>query len=201
MAEDELAALAEHWDQKTRACRKAGDVATILGAAQNAVEALESAIGPRAQPSATQAAALKTLRKITYNCAADAYPGWELNMPPVKPEDLVSAAALARKSLRLVEELHEDAEKHGHAVWLIGALDLAQDRRQAAVESFRAAADFHAEAKAPALAALAEGYIGIATGEAAAFDAAVLKIAAVGDADGQALIDQLTIARQIYGPL
>jgi hypothetical protein len=200
MAEDELAALAEHWDQKIRACRKAGDVATILCAAQNAVKALEAVIGPHAQPSAAQEAALRTLRKITYNCAADAYPGWALNMPPVQPADLASASILARKSLSLVQELHEDAEKHGHAVWLIGALELAQDRRQAAAESFRAAADFHAEAKAPALAALAEGYIGIASGEAAAFDAAVLKIAAIGDADARELIDQLTIARQIYGP-
>jgi hypothetical protein len=194
-----LAVLASEWNEKIRAARKAGDVDTILTSAQAAVAALETAIGPRDTPTEDQTAALKTLRKITYNSAADAYPGWELNTPR-SPEQLATAETLARKSLSLTEECQEDAEHHGHALWLIAALDLAQGRRAEAADGFRAAAANHTAGNAPLSAALCEGYIGIATGDTAAIDAAINKITGLNEKWSDATKDQLVIARQVFLP-
>jgi hypothetical protein len=194
-----LAALANDWNEQVRAARKAGDVATILATARAAVTALETAIGPRDTPTEDQTAALKTLRKITYNSAADAYPGWELNTPR-SPEQLATAETLARKSLTLTEECQEDAEHHGHALWLIAALDLAQGRRAEAAAGFRAAAADHAAGNAPLSAALCEGYIGIANGDNTAIDAAINKITGLDEKWSDATKEQLVIARQVYGP-
>jgi len=194
-----LTALANEWNEQVRAARKAGDVGTILATAQAAAAALETAIGPRDAPTKEQTAALKTLRKITYNSAADAYPGWELNTPRTAAE-LATAETLARKCLSLTEECREDAEHHGHALWLIAALDLAQGRRAAAADGFRAAAADHTAGGAPLSAALCEGYIGIASGDNAAIDAAIDKITGLNEKWSDATKDQLVIARQVYLP-
>ena len=138
------------------------------------------------------------LRKITYNSAADAYPGWAADAPPRSAAELDAAARLARKSLSLVEELQEDVENYGHAVWLIGAIALAQGERTAALAEFRKAAAFFAQADAPLMVALAEGYAGMAAGDAAAFAAAQAKVSPE-DEHAQAVVAQLTIGWALYG--
>jgi hypothetical protein len=199
----DLRALAEEWNAKARASRKSDGITEVLAVARTAMQALEAAIGPRAShkatPDAAQIAALKTMRKIAYNCAADAYPGWEVGTPPRTEADLAAAEHLAEQCLSLDDELAQDAEHHGHSVWLIGALNLAQGRRAEAQARFRAATEFYTQAKAPLMAALAKGYIAIAAADTASYNAAVANIGASDEKYAKATQDQLITAHQIYG--
>jgi hypothetical protein len=204
-----LSGLVAGWDEKIRDARKAGGIgaarrqdgiANLLATARQAVAAVERAIGPIMGPDDAQASALRVLRKITYNTAADAYPGWEVNGPPRSAAELAAAESLARKCLSLVETLDESAERHGNALWLIGALALAQGKRHEARKEFGAAADFFTQAETPLMTALCDGYIGIADEDGPAVDAAITKIGALEDKYAKDMIDQLVIARQVYGP-
>ncbi len=194
----DVLAMAERWDQQVLAARQTEIIGDILAVAEMAVEALEAVIGRPVDPGSAQAAALMILRKITYNSAADAYPGWAVDAPPRTAAQLGAAARLARKSLSLVEELQEDAENYGHAVWLIGAIALARGARAEAVAEFCKAAAFFAQADAPLMVALAQGYAGMAAGDAAAFAAAQAKISPE-DEHAQAVVAQLRIGWQLYG--
>ncbi len=204
-----LSELVAGWDEKIRDARKAGGsgaargqdgIASLLAAAREAVAEIEAAIFPFTALDEAQASALRVLRKITYNAAADAYPGWEVNGPPRSAAELAAAESLARKCLSLVETLDENAERHGNALWLIGALALAQGKRDQARIEFRTAADFFTEAKTPLMTALCDGYIGIADIDAPAVEAAIAKIGSLEDKYAKDMIDQLVIARQVYGP-
>jgi hypothetical protein len=195
-----LETLTEDWLEKVKAARKSGDVPAILALAQNAVDAIEQAIGPdRANPSEAQVKALQAVKRITYNCAADAWPGWEPNTPRTDAE-LAAARQLAQQSRAVVQALNLDETQQGNAIWLIGALDLAAGRREAALAAFRAAVDLFAAAKSEVMTLMAQGYVAIAAGDDPALDTALAELAASADADASFMKDQLVTARQVFPP-
>lgn len=187
-----LSKLADEWNEKLRAARKDQPISSVLRLARQAIEDLERALGPRSALHPAQIHALRTMRKIAYNSAADAYPAWDLNPKPVAAADLEHAAKLALTCRVLVEELGEDAQHQGNAIWLIGALDLAQGRRAAASAEFNRAITCFNEAQSPLMIALAEGFVGIAAQDLTAFDGALAKIGGLDDQDAAFMIEQLT---------
>ncbi len=205
--------LAELVARLRRQLRSVGAAAAgpqaILAAANAAVDALESRVGP-AGPVLTdiERSALVAAQEISFNAAADCWPGWEDNPAkrPCSEVDLRGGLDLARRSFDLVHRLQLGALREGTAHWMVGAYQLALGQIDAAVAAFSVAVARHQVAGAPGLLLLGRGYIAIAYEAAdrrrpdgiASFEEVLAAIRAGGFRDAASWCDQLNVARSLF---
>jgi hypothetical protein len=81
-------------------------------------------------------AALTTVRRFTFNAAADCWPGWSLEAPVIDEETLLISLTIAQRSATLVDKLGLGALQEETARWLVGAFELALRRFPDAASSF-----------------------------------------------------------------
>jgi hypothetical protein len=208
--QETLSELVARHDRQLKMMRGAAiDPHAILVAATLAAREIESRIDAAAPVlSKTERAALAALQVMTFNAAADCWPGWEVT--PAKEirsrVDLLGGLDLARRSSVLVHRLHLGALREGTAHWMVGAYELALGQTDEAVYSFSLALARYAAAEAPGLAWLARGYLAIAyetadrarPGGVASFEEVLAEIKAGAFEDAASLGDQLNIARRVF---
>jgi hypothetical protein len=95
-ANDFLRELITTSQQRIKELRRAGDLVALLAAAKETAEQIERAVGGRKDDAAREA--LITVRRFTFNAAADGWPGWKVPERPPETRDLLSARELARHS-------------------------------------------------------------------------------------------------------
>jgi hypothetical protein len=78
-------------------------------------------------------------KTLAFNVAANCWPGWGDDGVVIEAADIEEGLQLAKLSLGLVQELALGQHQHGNAFWLVGALDLAAGRTEAAIASFDSA--------------------------------------------------------------
>ena len=177
------------------------------------VVAAADAIEARMDPAAAiltedQRAALTAAQGMTYNVAADCWPGWEIasaqdHRPRVNLQD---GLKLARRSRDLVLRLQPGPIREGTAHWMVGAYYLALGEIDEALASFSLAVDRHQAGGAPGLAWLGRGYIAIAYERAqrprpegvAGFEETLAAIESGGFEDAAEWRAQLTVARRVF---
>ncbi|MGF6308135.1 hypothetical protein ABIB82_006848 [Bradyrhizobium sp. i1.8.4] len=200
---DTLAELASQLEMRVKDLRSAGDDAALLGAARDAADQIERRRGAR---DGDEREALKMVQRITFNAAADCWPGWSVSDKPINPDRLLAARELAERSLDLVQELGFGPLRLGTGAWLVGAFDLALGRHHEAIDIFRGARQHYVAASAPGLVLLTDGYVAIArqlAGDQASSsgedpDQICTRIAAGGYEDGDEWIAQLRTALQVF---
>jgi len=181
--------VAHRLEQSVKAARRAGDIPALLALATEAVATLD----PIAAPAAWNAA-----RRIAYNAAADAWPGWDRAPPTCTTAELQSARSLAAMSRRMAERLGRDPLQMGNAAWLTAALDLALGDRPSAIAGFREAEALFSHA--PEMTLLATGYRAIAGDpEAQALEATCAALAASDRPHADELREQLLVAQVVFG--
>lgn len=190
--------------ERVKALRRAGDLVALLTAAKAAADEIEHRVGESPDDEARQA--LLTVRRFTFNAAADCWPGWSVSDKPADTGNLLAALELAQRSARLSKKLGLDSVHEGTGVWLCGAFELALGRYADASNSFALARQQYIEGKAPGLVLLTEGYIAIlqqvavhqvpAGGED--LQKVIAKIEAGGFEDGTEWVEQLRTAEKVF---
>jgi len=142
-------------------------------------------------------------RAMSYNLAANNWPGWGEPGLIHDPSALSEGLDFARLSLRLVLELKEDDERQGNAHWIVGALLLAQRRYERAADAFKAAAEKYTLIKKDDLHWMAVGYEGLTaklagSSGAGKFEEALKKLEGLATDDAKFFRDQLKKAHQIF---
>jgi hypothetical protein len=90
-----------------------------------------------AEGDAGLALRLRTAAKtLAFNVAANCWPGWGDDGVAIEAAHIEEGLQLAKLSLGLVQELALGQHQLGNAFWLVGALDLAASRNEAAMASF-----------------------------------------------------------------
>lgn len=184
--------------------RRAGDLALLLLAAEDAAEEIERRVGEGLDHAAREA--LRAVKRFTYNASADCWPGWGVPKSPPNTQVLERALRLAERSAGLVRKLGLGPLQEGTGVWLCGAHELALGRHQEAHRAFSLAREHYIAAEAPGLALLAEGYITIVCEVAgdqipvweSDLDLVCGRISAGGFEDGVEWIEQLRTALQVF---
>jgi hypothetical protein len=199
MSNDPIAALTDEitaLEAAIKAARKAGDIAALLPLAAETIRQLES-LAATASPS-DQKNLLSAARRIAYNAAADAFPGWESPPPARTKGELLAARDLSIKCAELDVRIAASAKHQANAAWLVGAMDLALGARAAAVTAFRKAESLFAETLEMAM--LNAGYRAIAgDADAPAFVTTCTTLANSGLPHAAALRDQLVVAHKVFG--
>ncbi len=198
-----MSTFAGEGEQTVKNTRKSGDIPAILSQTIAVIDAIDAKMGAAENSFAEdQIAALNTIKRIAFNAAADAWPGWKAGAPPRTPDELAAAKSLARRSQAIVEQLDLDPMQRGNAVWLIGALDLAQGDAGQAHAAFKAAGAHYERAASPEMRQLAEGYAAIAMGRGgdSAFEAATGALTALASEDAAACREQLLTAHNLFAP-
>ncbi len=189
MSNETISTETAELDLAVRLARQAGDISALLHIARDAIDRLEALADTQA---------LQAARRIGYNAAADAWPGWELPAPPRSAAELAAGQELARRCASLTERLDEDALKRGNAAWLVAAFDLARGDA-ASLAGFREAAELFEGL--PVMKLMAEGYAAIAAERFAPdFTAVIAGLEAIGGEDATGMRDQLLVARQVFCP-
>lgn len=154
------------WDGRVKDARKQNDPVATLTIAQAGADAITKRIAgtPKSEWTEEEKSALTSVKRFTYNAAADAWPGWSLDGPRLDAATLTSAKALAQTSTNLVVELQLGAIQEGTGLWLVGAFDLALGNLDEALSLFTRASALYAAVPAPGLALLTNGYAVIVTG-------------------------------------
>lgn len=198
---DTLFMLANQLEARVKALRGAGDDAALLAAARDAADEIERHPGA---PDGDRTEALKVAQRLTFNAAADCWPGWSVSDRPIDPDHLLAARELAERSLRLVEKLELGPMRVATGIWLVGAFDLALGRYDAASRLFGDARGRYGAANAPGLVLLVDGYAAIvrqvgnrlASGDD--LDQVCARISAGGFKDGDEWIAQLRTALEAF---
>lgn len=158
-----LPAVVARQKEKFNQARKAGRVAQLIESAKEAAETIRARVPGSSQDlSDEERAALLAVKRMLYNAAADAWPGWTVDDNRRRREELTDALDLARQSADLVELLNLGKRQEGTAAWLLGASELALGQIEASLASFSRAERLYADAGEPAKELLARGYSAIA---------------------------------------
>ena len=148
----------------------------------------------------------KRAHAMSFNAAANCWPGWGDEGVTIEDGDAEAARSLAGLCLALAEELELGPKGVGTAHWLIGALDLALGRfeqaRAAFQEAQRAYSNLGEEAPQTLM---AKGYDALARNRRedssdetiSALKASVERLRATGTKDGQFFADQIERAEQV----
>ena len=200
-ADDSLRELMTASQQRIRALRQAGDLAALLAAATEAADHIERAVGERKDEAAREA--LITVRRFTFNAAADGWPGWRVSDQSPDTRILLVARELARHSAMLTRHLELGALQEGTGIWLCGAFELALKKYDDAAKAFEVARQKYAEAKAPGLVLLTEGYSAILSqvaghADVEGLEAVITRIEAGGFEDGAEWVEQLHTALKVF---
>lgn len=157
-------------------------------------------------PDEATARELKRLGKaIAYNSAANCWPGWGDPGITVEAAHVSAGLALAVESRDLVLALDLGPVELGTADWLVGALEFAAGRADAARQAFEQAERLFAEADRTRQALMARGYAGLARkvdpqlhaeGERMLGEA-VTQLKADGSKEALFFVDQLATAERL----
>lgn len=190
--------------ERVKELRSAGDPVALLAAAKAAADEIEHRVGERWDDAQRQA--LIAAKRMTFNAAADCWPGWSVPDKPPDTANLLAAQELAQRSARLVKKLGLGALQEGTGIWLCGAFDLALGRHAEAANAFAVARRHYVAAEAPGLVLLMDGYGAIvrqiagpqvpAAGED--LNQISARIAAGGFEDGDEWIQQLRTALNVF---
>jgi hypothetical protein len=190
-------------EKRVNELRRAGDAAALLSAARDAADQIEHRV-TNPPGDGEQREALMVLQRLTFNAAADCWPGWDPSKEPPNSGNLLAARELAQYSALLVERLELGQVRSGTGHWLVGAFDLALARYSEASGTFAVAHEHYVAANAPGLALLVEGYMALVremtnevSSEKDSLDQICAKISTGGFKDGVAWIAQLRTAREV----
>jgi hypothetical protein len=158
-----------------------------------------------AADDAARAVRLRTAAKtLAFNVAANCWPGWGDEGVVIADAQIEEGLRLAKLSLGLVQELALGPRQLGNAFWLVGALDLAANRIDAAVTSFDRARAYSLSNGDRAGVLLADGYRAIALGMAAVgegadaeLDDVVSQLQQIGSDNAKFFASQLRTAARI----
>lgn len=146
------------WEAKVKEARQSKDTAKILEMAKMAADHIDERLSKETFSDDTQKMALLAIKRVTYNAAADAWPGWEVEATQPSTATLEEAKALAQRSLDIVRRLLLDDVQLATAIWLVGAFNLALGNLRDADAEFGTATYFYRTGSAPGLSLLARGY-------------------------------------------
>lgn len=196
--------------QELKAMRSSGtELPAMLVWVKAAADALEARVDPAAHVfTESERAALVAAQGMTYNVAADCWPGWEVaSAQDVRPKvSLRDGLDLARRSYALVQRVQLGPVREGTAQWMIGAYQLALDEIDEAIATFSAAIDRYQAGGAPGAAWLTRGYIAIAHERAhrplpagvASFEETLNALETGGFQDATEWRAQLNVARRVF---
>jgi hypothetical protein len=182
------------------------DVTNMAAMGNAAVRYLLTRSKLAAERDEAAAAKLKTAaRKLSYNVAANCWPGWGDEGVAIEPSHIEDGLKLAILSLRLVEELKPGVSQLGSAHWLVGALQLVAGKIDACLLSFGQAREAFASIGDKAATLLTEGYFAIAIGRAPhllddrakKLDEVIGQLVADGSKQANAFANQLRTAAPI----
>lgn len=184
--------------------RRRGDLVALLAAAEAAVDEIEQRAG--ACRNDAEREALKAAKRISFNAAADGWPGWSVSDRAPDTQMLTRAREFAKRSAALVDQLGLDHLQQGTAIWLVGAFELALGRYAGTRNAFSLAREHYLAGHAPGLVMLTEGYIALSsqiTGQQLPageedLDHVCARIAAGNFEDGDEWIEQLRTARDVF---
>lgn len=196
IALESLRDLVTRSQERVKELRRAGDLVSLPTAAKAAADEIEHRVGESLDDEARQA--LLTVRRFTFNAAADCWPGWSASDKPADTGNLLAALELAQRSVRLSKKLGLDPVHEGTGIWLCGAFELALGRYSDASNNFAVARQHYILGKAPGLVLLTEGYIAIAEQDETHLHQAIAKIEAGGFEDGAEWIEQLRTAQKVF---
>lgn len=203
---ESLPALVARQEDNLNRARKAGPSAQLIACAKDAAEAIRARVPGSSQDlSDEERAALLAVKRMLYNAAADAWPGWTVDENRMSRKELVEAFDLARQSADLVEALNLGNRQEGTAAWLVGAFELALGQIQDSLTSFSRAERLYADAGAPAQELLARGYSAIAReaggltpGSTPILSEILEQISAGNFSEGKAFCEQLRTAHTFF---
>jgi hypothetical protein len=192
------------WSARIDQLRRTSDPDALLAGASAAADEIENRVGEYRNGEAREA--LTAVKRLTYNAAADCWPGWSVPDKPPDTRILLAALELAQRSARLVKELALGPLQEATATWLCGAFDLALGRYADASRALAIAQQLYTAVNASGLALLTEGYVAIVAEiderEAAAgepdLEQIVARIAAGNFDDGAEWIEQLRTALKVF---
>jgi hypothetical protein len=143
-------------------------------------------------------------KNLAYNVAANCWPGWGDEGVLIDAAHIEDGLALAQASLDDVRELDLGDVPLGTAHWLIGALDLAAGRAQAALTSFARSRASYLAAREPVKVLLVDGYLALArsmsedgTLDEAPLDEAIAHLQREGSKEARGFAAQLRTAARI----
>jgi hypothetical protein len=141
-------------------------------------------------------------KRLAFNVAANCWPGWGDDGVVIEAAQIEEGLALAKLSLGLVQELALGQQQLGTAFWLVGALDLAAGRTDAALAGFDSARAHFLSAGEQSEVLLGDGYRAIAlstTGEGAdvGLDQVIGQLQQDGSEKAKFFIGQLRTAARI----
>jgi hypothetical protein len=196
-SENDSETVGEHYAQLTKILYgKNKDVAGMLALGRAGVDYQLRQAERVAADDAALSARLRTAAKtLAFNVAANSWPGWGDDGVAIEAADIEAGLQLAKLSLGLVRELALGQHQHGNAFWLVGALDLAANRTEAAVASFDQARACSLSAGEQPEALLADGYRAIAVGEG--LDDVIAQLLQGGSKKAKFFADQLRTAARI----
>ena len=189
--------VGEHYAQLTKVLYgKNKDVPGMLALGRAGVDyQLRQAERVAADDAALSARLRTAARTLAFNVAANSWPGWGDDGVVIEAADIEAGLQLAKLSLGLVQELALGQHQHGNAFWLVGALDLAANRTEAAVASFDQARICSLSAGEKPEALLADGYRAIAVGEG--LDEIIAQLQQDESQKSKFFVDQLRTAARI----
>jgi hypothetical protein len=194
-----LSDLAAKLEAQVNGVRRTHDHAALIAAANAAADEIEHRVGE--DRGTVEREVLRSVRRFTFNAAADCWPGWTDSGAPPDTRNLSGGLALARRSADLTVSLGLGRIQEGTGIWLIGAFELALGRYTEAAGTFESAREHYNAANAPGLALLTEGYSAIVRRSAGGpddLDDVCARIAAGAFEDGPEWIEQLRTARKVF---
>src|SRR5690348_8669271 len=90
-----LSDLAAKLEARVNDLRRTHDHAALIVAANEAADEIERHVGENR--GTVEREALRSARRLTFNAAADCWPGWSDSGAPPDPRNLTGALALARR--------------------------------------------------------------------------------------------------------
>lgn len=199
-------------EARVKASRQQNDPIATLRIARDGADFVTKRLMSKTQSQWTDEdkLALASVKRFTYNAAADAWPGWQLDGPHLDTTTLTAAKTMAQRSVDLVAALQLGNIQEATGLWLVGAFNLALGDLDEALALFTQASELYSAAQAPGLVLLTSGYATITTGLARKFTLADMtrdlesictKISSGAFEDGQAWIEQLKTALAVFTQL
>ncbi|MDP9044987.1 MAG: hypothetical protein M3O01_09295 [Pseudomonadota bacterium] len=186
--------------------REHHDISAMLDAAEAGQRFCLVSAAARAADSAAARELGRLAKELTYNAANNCWPGWDEEGVEIDAEHLRRADVLARASERLVQDLDLDHRQAGNAAWLVGALALARDERDAARHEFELAAAAFAKGGDTAYELMARAYSALVAdlqssgrSRRESLGAAVQALRDEGSGDATFFADQLGTAQRLFG--
>ena len=143
-------------------------------------------------------------RQISYNLAANLWPGWAEEGVVLGSGDLATGLELAKLDLRLIEETESPPKKRSNGHWLIGAQLIAAGQYMEALSHLESARQYADKAADTDHLNMIKGYIGLAEilGKRPEgkqhFDSAVAELSKSQGEDGKFFADQLRTASKVF---